>query len=69
VMIGVANAVAMLAFALAAPVMWNAAAALALGSLAGGVLGARSVRRVAARPLRIGIGVVGLAVAAWLAAT
>jgi hypothetical protein len=69
VMIGIANAVAMVAFAFAAPVQWNAAAALAIGSLAGGALGARTARRIAARPLRIGIAVVGLVVAVWVGVT
>jgi uncharacterized protein len=69
VMIGLANAVAAVTFAFAAPVDWTAAAALAAGSLADGVAGGRLVRRIPARPLRIGIAVVGLGVAVWLAAT
>jgi uncharacterized membrane protein YfcA len=69
VLIGVANAVAAVIFAFAAPVDWAAAGLLAIGSLAGGALGGRVVRRIPARPLRIGIAVVGLAVAAWLAVT
>ena len=67
VLIGVANAVAMVIFAFAAPVHWSAAGALALGSLGGGMAGARLARRVPARPLRVGIALVGLAVAAWIA--
>ena len=67
VMIGLANAVAAVTFAFAAPVEWTAAAALAAGSLAGGVAGVRLARRIPARPLRIGIAVVGLVVAVWLA--
>ena len=69
VLIGVANAVAAVIFAFAAPVNWAAAGVLAIGSLAGGALGGRVVRRIPARPLRIGIAAVGLAVAAWLALT
>lgn len=68
VLIGVANAVAMVIFAFAAPVHWAAAGALALGSLGGGMAGARLARRVPARPLRVGIALVGLAAAAWIAA-
>jgi uncharacterized membrane protein YfcA len=69
VLMGLANAVAAVIFAFAAPVNWAAAGALAVGSLAGGALGGRVVRRIPARPLRTGIAVVGLAVAAGLAAT
>jgi uncharacterized membrane protein YfcA len=69
VLIGLANAVAAAIFAFAAPVNWAAAGALALGSLAGGGLGGRVVRRIPARPLRIGVAVVGLGVAVWLAVT
>ncbi|HYM58452.1 MAG TPA: TSUP family transporter, partial [Solirubrobacteraceae bacterium] len=58
---------AMVIFAFVAPVHWEAAGALALGSLVGGMVGARLARRVPARPLRVGIALVGLAVAAWLA--
>jgi uncharacterized protein len=67
VLIGVSNAVAMVIFAFAAPVHWDAAGALAVGSLVGGMAGARLARRVPARPLRVGIVLVGLAVAAWIA--
>jgi len=67
VLLGVANAVAMVIFAFVAPVHWEAAGALALGSLAGGMVGARLARRVPARPLRVGIALIGLAVAAWIA--
>ena len=66
VLIGLANGVAAVTFAFVAPVDWTAAAALAVGSLAGGVAGGRMVRSIPARPLRIGIAVVGFAVAAWL---
>jgi uncharacterized membrane protein YfcA len=69
VLLGLANAVAMIIFAFVAPVHWEAAGALALGSLVGGMIGARLARRVPARPLRIGIACVGLAVAAWIGVT
>jgi uncharacterized membrane protein YfcA len=67
VLIGVANAVATVIFAFVAPVQWEAAGALALGSLAGGMVGARLARRVPAPRLRVGIAVVGLVVAGWTA--
>jgi uncharacterized protein len=67
VLIGVANGVAAVIFAFAAPVNWAAAGALAAGSLVGGAIGGRVVRHIPARPLRIGIAVVGLGVAVWLA--
>ena len=67
VLIGVSNAVAMVIFAFAAPVHWDAAGALAVGSLVGGMAGARLARRVPAGPLRVAIVLVGLAVAAWIA--
>ena len=67
VLIGVSNAVAMVIFAFVAPVHWDAAGALAVGSLVGGMVGARLARRVPARPLRAAIVLVGLAVAAWIA--
>ncbi len=62
-----ANAVAALAFALFGPVDWAAVAPLALGFLTGGWLGPGLVRRLPGGPLRIFIGLCGLAVAAKLA--
>jgi uncharacterized membrane protein YfcA len=50
-------------------VHWPAACALALGGMVGGAGGVRLVRRIPPRPLQIGVGVIGLAIAAWLAAT
>ena len=69
VLLGICNAVAAVLFALVAPVHWPAACALAVGSLAGGAGGVRLVRRVPPRALRIGVGVIGLSIAAWLLAT
>ena len=66
VLIGVANAVAAVTFALVAPVHWPQALALAAGSLAGGAAGVRLARRVPAQALRSGIALFGLGVAAWL---
>jgi uncharacterized membrane protein YfcA len=67
VLIGVANAVAMVIFVAVAPIRWPMAAALALGSVVGGVVGTQLVRRVPAPHLRAGIALIGLAVAVRLA--
>ncbi|MEA2269689.1 MAG: uncharacterized protein QOC64_2299 [Solirubrobacteraceae bacterium] len=67
VLVGSANAIAMVLFALFAPVVWPMAAALAVGALVGSAAGARLVLRVPARRLRIGVAVIGLAVAVRLA--
>jgi uncharacterized membrane protein YfcA len=67
VLIGVANAVAMVIFIAVAPIRWPMAAALALGSVIGGVVGTQLVRRVPAPHLRAGIALIGLAVAVRLA--
>ena len=69
VLLGASNAFAAVLFALVAPVHWPAACALAFGSLAGGAGGVRLVRRVPHRPLRIGVAIIGLSIAAWLLAT
>jgi uncharacterized protein len=67
VLIGLANGVAAVTFALVAPVHWPEALALAAGSLGGGAIGVRLARRVPAQALRVGIALFGLGVAAWLA--
>jgi uncharacterized membrane protein YfcA len=67
VLVGAANAIATAIFAAVAPVRWPMAAALAIGSLIGGAIGTQLVRRVPAPHLRVGIAVVGLAVAVRLA--
>jgi uncharacterized membrane protein YfcA len=64
-----ANGAAALVYAFAAPVEWTAVLALAAGSVCGGPLGAVLARRIPAGPLRIGIAVLALAVAARLAWT
>jgi len=64
---GASNAVAAAVFAVAGPVHWVAALALAAGSLAGGWLGPAVVRRLPAGPLRIAIGCAGLGLAVKLA--
>jgi uncharacterized membrane protein YfcA len=67
VLVGAANVVATVIFAFVAPVRWPMALALAAGSVVGGGIGARLVRRVPAPHLRAGIAVVGLVVAVRLA--
>jgi uncharacterized protein len=67
VIIGTANVVTTAIFAVVAPVRWPMAAAIAVGSLLGGAVGTQLVRRVPAPHLRVGIAVVGLAVAVRLA--
>jgi uncharacterized membrane protein YfcA len=67
VIIGTANVLTSAIFAVLAPVRWPMAAAIAAGSLLGGAVGTQLVRRVPAPHLRVGIAVVGLAVAVRLA--
>ena len=64
VLLGVANAVAAVAFVFFGPVHWLEVAPLAVGLFAGGWMGPRVVRRVPAGPLRliIALGGIGLAV-------
>jgi uncharacterized membrane protein YfcA len=66
-LVGVANALATAIFMAVAPVRWEMAAALAVGSVLGGAVGARLVRRVPAPTLRTAIALIGLAVAVRLA--
>ena len=65
--IGTANVATTAIFAVLAPVRWPMAAAIAVDSLLGGAVGTQLVRRVPAPHLRVGIAVVGLAVAVRLA--
>ena len=67
-LLGVANAVAALGFALLAPVEWLAIVPLAVGLFAGARLGPVVVRHAPADALRILIGLFGLALAVVLAA-
>jgi uncharacterized membrane protein YfcA len=67
VLLGLANAVAAVAFVLVGPVDWAAVAPLAVGLLAGSWLGPAVARRLPATALRIGIGIAGLGLAAALA--
>lgn len=60
VLLGVANGVAAIAFALFGPVAWAAAAPLAVGVLAGSWLGPIIARRLPTNVLRIGIALAGI---------
>lgn len=66
VLLGVADVVVALAFIAFGPVRWSAALFLGLGFLVGGALGPSVARRIPADTLRIGIGCLGLGLAAWL---
>jgi len=68
VVLGIANAVAAIGFALLGPVHWAAVVPLAAGLLAGGRLGPVVVRHSDARLLRVLIGLAGLALALKLGA-
>lgn len=65
----VVGIVTVIVFSIGAPVDWPAVALLAPTTLAGGYLGARLAGRVPASLLRIGVVLIGLAVAAYLIAT
>jgi uncharacterized protein len=65
----VISAVAVVYFALFAPVAWAAAAVMAVTSLAGGQLGVRLARRLSATALRWLVVAFGTAVAVVLLAT
>jgi uncharacterized protein len=65
--LGVANAVAAVVFAFLTPVQWLAVVPLGFGCLLGSRLGPVVVRHAPAGPLRVMIGVAGLAVAIKLA--
>ncbi|GAA2544050.1 sulfite exporter TauE/SafE family protein [Pseudonocardia hydrocarbonoxydans] len=67
VLLGLANAMAAIGFVLFGAVAWWAVPPLALGLLAGGWLGPAIVRRLPAAPLRVGIALAGLGLAAGLA--
>ena len=66
-LLGIANAVAAVAFIVFAQVHWGAAIAMGLGCLLGGWAGPPVVARLPATPLRITIGLGGLGLAVWLA--
>ena len=66
VILGVANGVAALIFAVVAPVQWGAVGVLGVGCLLGSRLGPVIVRHAPVRPMRWAIGLAGLALAAKL---
>lgn len=67
VILGVANLVAAIVFALLAPVQWGAMLVLGLGCLIGSRLGPVVVRHAPSGPLRVAIGAAGVALAVKLA--
>lgn len=67
VLAGCVNLSAAVVYAVAAPVHWADVAILAATSLLGGALAARGARRIPGGPLRVGIALAGLVVAAVLA--
>jgi uncharacterized protein len=67
VLLGVANAIAAVGFALFAPVEWQAVLPLAAGALVGSRLGPVAARHLPAALLRIGIALAGLGLATVLA--
>ena len=67
VLLGVANTIAAVGFALFAPVDWRAVLPLAAGALVGSRLGPVIARHLPAAPLRIGIALAGLGLATSLA--
>lgn len=66
VILGVANSVAALIFAVVAPVQWGSVGALGIGCLLGARLGPVVVRHAPAGPMRLAIGAAGLALAVKL---
>jgi uncharacterized protein len=68
VLLGLANAIAAVAFALFGPVQWWAVLPLAIGVLIGSWLGPALARRLPPTALRVGIALAGLALAVALAA-
>lgn len=67
VLLGLANGIAAVSFAVFGPVQWWAVLPLAIGLLVGGWTGPALARRLPASVLRVGIGLAGLVLAAVLA--
>ena len=67
VILGIANAVAAIAFIVLASIAWSAALPLAIGLFTGGRLGPRVVRRAPQTALRRVIALAGLGLAVYLA--
>ncbi|EXG79212.1 sulfite exporter TauE/SafE family protein [Cryptosporangium arvum] len=66
VVLGAANGVAAIGFALFGPVVWSAALPLAIGCLVGARIGPIVVRHSPSDALRVVIAVAGLGLAGWL---
>lgn len=66
VILGIANGVAAITFAVLAPVHWAAVVPLGLGCLIGSRLGPVIVRHAPTRPLRVAIGIAGVTLAVKL---
>jgi uncharacterized protein len=66
VLAGVVNGVAAVFFIIFAHVAWEAVVLIAIGSVVGGTLGSRYGRRIPSNILRIGVVILGLAVAGKL---
>jgi uncharacterized membrane protein YfcA len=66
--LGAANGLAAVLFAVTGPVRWSAAAPLAAGLLVGGRLGPSVVRRLPVRFLQVLIAFAGIVLAVWLGA-
>lgn len=67
VMLGIANGVAAIGFALFGPVRWSVVAPLGLGLFIGGRLGPAAIRRLPTKPLRVAIAIGGFGLAIRLA--
>ncbi|WP_070377391.1 sulfite exporter TauE/SafE family protein [Rhodococcus sp. WMMA185] len=65
-LLGIANLVAAIGFAVFGPVHWGAAAAMAIGALAGGWCGPPVVKRIPPSVLRVSIAMAGFGLALWL---
>lgn len=70
-LLGFADVAAAIGFVLFGPVEWAAAVPLAIGLLAGGVIGPSVTRRVPGNVIRVavGLGGLGLAIKLWIAPT
>ncbi|KAF0847535.1 hypothetical protein FNL39_103433 [Nocardia caishijiensis] len=66
-LLGIANLVAALGFAMFGPVHWFAALGLAIGALVGGWCGPPVVKVIPPNLLRVAVGVLGLGLAVYLA--
>ena len=66
VLVAISNIAAAAVFAASGLVAWRLALALGVGSMAGGWAGAALLKRVAAKPLKIGVIVIGLALTVGL---